>query len=173
MARSTSASEKAKSTARSGHFCKLRCGKCARRCRAKHMSKSKCAKHLSLGPLLKVEMWKMCTPLRREAHVSVKSVRADGLGQLVDIQMLFRVAAQRIVHLVKREQNVSVLQQFQLQLRQHYTPLHYKRNYNYNYRYITLYYASKYITLHCTALRCTMLHYATLHYTTLHYTTLH
>jgi len=47
--------------------------KSARRCRAKHISKSKCTKHLSFGPLLEVEMSKKCTPLWREAHFEVKS----------------------------------------------------------------------------------------------------
>ena len=41
-------------------------------CGAKHISKSKCTKHLSLGPLLEVAMWKKCTPLWREAHFDVK-----------------------------------------------------------------------------------------------------
>jgi len=36
------------------------------------MSKSKCTKHLSLGPLLEVAMSKKCTPLWREAHFQVK-----------------------------------------------------------------------------------------------------
>ena len=44
----------------------------ARRCGAKHISKSKCTKHLSFGPLLGVEMSKKCTPLWREAHFQVK-----------------------------------------------------------------------------------------------------
>ena len=47
---------------------KLRCGKSARRCSAKHISKSKCG----FGPLLEVEMSKKCTPLWREAHFEVK-----------------------------------------------------------------------------------------------------
>ena len=49
--------------------------KIARRCGAKHISKSKCTKHLSFGPLLEVEMSKKCTPLWREAHFQVKSVK--------------------------------------------------------------------------------------------------
>ena len=53
-------------------FWKLRCRKSARRCGAKHSSKSKCAKHLCLGPLLEAEMSKKCTPLWREAHFEVK-----------------------------------------------------------------------------------------------------
>ena len=44
----------------------------ARRCGAKHISKSKCAKHTSSGPLLAVEMLKKCTPLWHEAHFEVK-----------------------------------------------------------------------------------------------------
>ena len=50
----------------------MRCGKIARRCGAKHISKSKCTKHTILGPLLEVEMSKKCTPLWHEAHVEVK-----------------------------------------------------------------------------------------------------
>jgi len=72
VARSTFASEKAKSTSRSKNFWKLRCRKNARRCGAKHISKSKCTKHYMLGPLLEIEMSKKCTPLWREAHVEVK-----------------------------------------------------------------------------------------------------
>ena len=44
----------------------------ARRCGAKHISKSKCTKHFSFGPLLEVAMSKKCTPLWREAHFQVK-----------------------------------------------------------------------------------------------------
>ena len=39
---------------------------------AKHISKSKCRKHTSVGPLLEVEMSKKCTPLWREAYFQVK-----------------------------------------------------------------------------------------------------
>ena len=46
--------------------------KIARRCGAKQISKSKCTKHTSVGPLLEVEMSKKCTPLWREAHFQVK-----------------------------------------------------------------------------------------------------
>jgi hypothetical protein len=33
------------------------------------------SKHTNLGPLLEVEMSKKCTPLWREAHLEVKSVK--------------------------------------------------------------------------------------------------
>ena len=57
------------------HFWKLRCRKSAHRCGAKHISKSKCTKHQGFGPLLEVEMSKKCTPLWRESHFQVKSVK--------------------------------------------------------------------------------------------------
>ena len=44
-------------------FWKLRCGKSARSCGAKHILKSKCTKHTRFGPFLEVEMSKKCAPL--------------------------------------------------------------------------------------------------------------
>ena len=52
-----------------------KCRKSARRCGAKHMSKAKVLKTGGLGPLLEVAMSKKCTPLWREAHFQVKSVK--------------------------------------------------------------------------------------------------
>ena len=72
VARSTFPSQNVQNTPFSDHFWKLRCRKSARRCGAKHISKSKCTKHTILGPLLEVEMSKKCTPLWREAHFQVK-----------------------------------------------------------------------------------------------------
>ena len=73
VARSTCPSQNVQSTPRSDHFWKLRCRKSARRCGAKHISKSKCTKKtLGVRPLLEVEMLKKCTPLWREAHFQVK-----------------------------------------------------------------------------------------------------
>ena len=76
VARSTFPSQNVQSTPFSDHFWKLRCRKSARRCGAKHISKSKCTKHTILGPLLEVEMSKKCTPLWREAHFQVKMLKA-------------------------------------------------------------------------------------------------
>ena len=75
VARSTFPSQNAQNTSAPDHFWKLRCRKSARRCGAKHISKSKCTKRLSSGPLLEVAMSKKCTPLWREAHFQVKSVK--------------------------------------------------------------------------------------------------
>ena len=54
VARSTFRSQNVQSTPGSDHFWKLRCRKSARRCGAKHILKSKCTKHFSVGPLLEV-----------------------------------------------------------------------------------------------------------------------
>ena len=72
VARSTFASQKCKKMMGSDHFWKLRCQKSARRWGAKHVSKSKCTRHTSSGPLLDVEMSKECTPLWHQAHFQVK-----------------------------------------------------------------------------------------------------
>ena len=54
------------------HFWKLRCRKSAHRCDAKHILKSKVAKHVGPGPLLEVEMSKKCTPQWHEAHLEIQ-----------------------------------------------------------------------------------------------------
>ena len=72
VARSTFRSQNAQNTSGLDTFWKLRCRKSERRCGAKHISKSKCTKHTSVGPLLEVEMSKKCTPLWREADFQVK-----------------------------------------------------------------------------------------------------
>ena len=79
VARSIFPSQNAKNTRGSDHFWKLRCRKSARRCGAKQISKSKCTKHTSSGPLLAVEMLKKCTPLWREAHLGVKMLKTLGV----------------------------------------------------------------------------------------------
>ena len=75
VARSIFPSQNVQNTPGSDHFWKLRCRKSARRCGAKHISKSKCTKHTSSGTLLEVEMSKKCTRLWREARFEVKSAK--------------------------------------------------------------------------------------------------
>ena len=79
VARSTFRSQNVQNTSASDHFWKLRCRKSACRCGAKHISKSKCTKHFSVGPLLEVEMSKKCTQLWREAHFQVKMLKTLGV----------------------------------------------------------------------------------------------
>ena len=87
VARSTFPSQNGQNTRGADHFWKLRCRKSARRCGAKHISKSKCTKHLSFGPLLEVEMSKKCTPLWRKHISKSKVLKTGGLGPLLEVEM--------------------------------------------------------------------------------------
>ena len=129
VVRSTCASEKAKSTPRWEHFWKLRCRKSARRCGAKHMSKSKCLKHQRFGPLLDVQMSfrvagaRDCAPCqkwaKREGFVAFSTTTTTTLTTL------------------------------------HSNTLHY----NYNYTFTTFHYTTlHYTALHYTTLHYTTLH---------------
>ena len=179
VARSTFRSQNVQNTPASDHFWKLRCWKSARRCGAKHISKSECTKHNILGPLLEVEMSKKCTPLWREAHFEVKMyktlhVRATFGGS--DVEKVDAVVAQSTFR-SEHVQNTRGLDHFwrfrcRFAASLHYTTLHYT-----TLHYTTLHYTPQnynYTTrLHSTTLHYIKFHYTTLHYTTLHYTTLH
>ena len=80
-------SQKCQKAMVSDQFWKLSCRKSARRCGAKHISKSKVSKSHGLRPVLEVELSKKCTPLRREAHFQVKSVKARGVGPVFDVKI--------------------------------------------------------------------------------------
>ena len=106
VTRSTFPSQNVQNTPGSDHFWKLRFRKSARRCGAKHISKSKCTKHTSFGALLEVAMSKNCTPLWPEAHFEVKRYKTHHFWKF---RCRFAWQAQGIVHLVQSEQNVRVL----------------------------------------------------------------
>ena len=134
-----------------------------RSCGAKQMSKSKCTKHTNVGALLEVETSRNCTLLWREAHFEVKSVKAEGFGPLLDVQMSFCGAGAR--DCAPWGFCSSFSYNNHKYNTQHFTTLHYT-----TLHYITLHYTTPHYTpLHPT----TLLHYTTLHYTKLHYTTLH
>ena len=152
VARSTFRSQNVQNTPLSDHFWKLRCRKSARRCGAKHIPKSKCTKHTSVGPLLEVEMSKKCTPLWREAHLEVEMLKTPGLRTTFG------------------GSDVAGARDCATTTTPHYTTLHYTTTTTTpSLHYTTLHYTPlHYITLHYTTF-----HYTTLHYTPLHYTTLH
>ena len=82
VARSTFASQNVQSTPGPDHFCTLRCRKSARRCGAKHISKSKVLKTDGLGPLFDVQMSRKCRTSARRCgakHISKSKVwKTDG-----------------------------------------------------------------------------------------------
>ena len=152
VARSTFPSQNVQNTPFSDHFWKFRCRKSARRCGAKHISKSKCTKHHMFAPLLEVRMLKKCTPLWREAHFQGKMHKTH--------QVRTSFGSWDVASL-------------------HYTTLHYTTLHYTTLHYTTLHYTTlqlqlhNYTPLHSTTLNYTTLHYITLHYTPLHYITLH
>ena len=193
VVRSTFPSQNVQNTPGSDHFWKLRCRKSARRCGAKHISKSKCTKHTRFGPLLEVEMLKKCTPLRREAHFQVKmykTLHARTTFGGSDVEKVHAVVA-RSTFPSQNVQNTRVSDHFlevQMSLRfasLHYTTLHYTTLHSTTLHYITLHSTTPQLQLHnytttqlhnytnYTALHCTTLHYTQLHSTTLNYTPLY
>ena len=133
-------------------------------------SKSICTKQTRFGPLLEVAMSKKCTPLWREAHVQVKSVKNPQFQTTFgscDVEKVHAVVARSTFpsqkwktlrgsgHFLsfrcRHRQQQQLLQQLQqLQLRYICTTLHYTKRHYTNYSYSHNY------------------NYATLHYTTLH-----
>ena len=112
--RSTFGSQNVKNTRGSDHFWKLRCWKSARRCGAKHISKSKCTKHFSVGRLLEVAMSKKCTPLWCEAHLEVKMLKTLGVRTTFgswDVEKVHAVVA-RSTFPSQNVQNTSVSDDF-------------------------------------------------------------
>ena len=133
VARSRFPSQNVQSTPVSDHFWKLRCQKSARRCGAKQISKSKCTKHTSVGPLLEVAMSKKCTPLWREAHFQVKMLKAPGVRTTFggsDVASLQYTTLQDItlhyttLHYATLHSTTLQLQLHNYTTTLHYTPLH-------------------------------------------------
>ena len=190
VARSTFGSQHVQNTPASDHFWKLRCRKSARRCGAKHISKSKCTKHHMFAPLLEVRMLKKCTPLYKTPHV-----RATFGGS--DVEKVHAVVA-RSTFPSQNVQNTTCSRHFWRfgcrksarrcgakhisKVKMHKTP-HVRATFGGSdvekvhavvarSTFPLHYTALQYITLHNTTTTTTQLHSTTLHYTPLHSTTL-
>ena len=189
VARSTFPSQNVQSTPASDHFWKLRCRKSARRCGAKHISKSKCTKHLSVGHLWEVEMSKKCTPLWREAHFQVKMYKAHQhrttFGSC-DVGKSARRCGAKHISKSTCSKHTMFGPLLEVQMSKKCTPLWGEAHFEFKMLktpggsdhflevQMSLRFASlHYITLHSTTLHYITLHYTTFHYTSLHYTTLH
>ena len=86
VARSTFPSQKVQSTSGPDRFWK-RCRKSARRCGAKHISKSKCTKHQGFGPLFEVAMSKSARRCGAKHILKSKCTKHQGFGPLLEVQM--------------------------------------------------------------------------------------
>ena len=148
VARSTFRSQNAKSTRGSDHFWKFRSRKSARRCGAKHISKSKCTKHPTFGPLLEVEVSKKCTPLWREAHFEVKMYKTLGVRTTLEVQI--------------SKKCTPLCREAHFEVKMLKTP-----------GVWTTFGGSDVASLQYRTLHYTTLQYTTVHYTTLQYTPLH
>ena len=87
VARSTFPSQNVQNTRGADHFWQLGCRKSARRCGAKHISKSKCTKHTRCGPL-----WQLrCRKSARRCgvkHISKsKCTKHLSVGPLLEVAM--------------------------------------------------------------------------------------
>ena len=164
VARSTFQSQNVQNTPGPDHFWKLRCRKSARRCGAKHISKSKCTKHQGFGPLLEVQMsLRFASPHYITLHYTPLHYTTLNYTTRHYITLHYTPLHYTTLRYTALPLHLTTL---------HYTPLHY--NYNYNYTTTQLHSTTIHsTTLHYTKLRYTTLHYTTLHSTTLHYTTLH
>ena len=150
VARSTFPSQNVQNTPLSDHFWKFRCRKSARRCGAKHISKSECTKHTRFGPLLEVQMSNKCTLLWREAHFQVKMYKAPHVGATFggsDVEKVHAAVARKTF----RSQNVQST-----------------RGSDHFWRFGCRFASIHYTTGHYTTLQYTILHYITLQYTPLH-----
>ena len=173
VARSTFRSQNVQNTPASDHFWKLRCRKSARRCGAKNISKSKCTKHTSVGPLLEVAMSKKCTPLWRKAHFEVKMYkthqRRTTFGSC-DVEKVHAVVAQSTFR-SQNVQNTTCSRHF-WRFRCGKSARRWEAHVEVN-MYKTLHVRGTFGGSDVASLRFTTIHYITLHYTTLHYATLH
>ena len=195
VARSTFRSQNVQSTPAPDHFWQLRCRKSVRRCGAKRISKSKCTRHTSSGPLLAVEMSKKCTPLWREEHFEVKMYKTHQLrttfGSWGRWKSARRCGAKHIWK-SKCTKHTMVGALLEVEMSKKCTPLWREAHLEVNMLktpgvrttfggsdVASLHYTRlHYTTLHSTTLHSTTVHYITKHYsynytTTLHYTTLH
>ena len=143
VARSTFRSQNVQNTPCTDHFWRFRCRKSACRCGAKHISKSKCTKHTSSGPLLEVEMSKKCTPLWRKAHFEVKMYKTHHVRTIFgssDVEKVHAVVARSTFRSqnVKNTRGSDHFWRFRCRFASlHYTTLHYTtlRYTNLSYRF--------------------------------------
>ena len=100
-ARSTCPSQNVQSTPTSDHFWKLWCRKSARRCGAKHIWKSKCTKHLSVGARLEVEMSKNVRSCGAKHISKSKCTKHTRFGARLEVEMSKNVRSCGAKHISK------------------------------------------------------------------------
>ena len=114
VARTAFPSQNVQSTSVSDRFWKLRCQKSGRRCSAKHISKSKCTKHIKTHhSRTTFGSWHVEKLHAVVARSTIPSQKMTGTEHFWTFRCRLAWPAQGIVHLVKSEQDVRVLSHFQ------------------------------------------------------------
>ena len=176
VARSTFQSQNVQSTPFSDHFWKLRCRKSARRCGAKHMSKSKCTKHIK-APQPRTasgssDVKKVHAAVARSTCRS-QNVQSTQFSDHLEVEMSRKCAPlwRKARFQVKMLKTPGVWTTFGgsdvASLR--FTTLHYTTIRSTTLHYITLHNTPQHYNYNYT----TKLHHTPLHSTTLNYTKLH
>ena len=125
VARSTFPSQNVQNTPASDHFWKLRCRKSARRCGAKHISKSKVLKTWRSRTTFWSSDVEKCTPLWREAHFEVKMLKTLGVWTTFGGSDVLPFASLNYTTLHSTALHYTTLHSTTLQLQlRNYTPLH-------------------------------------------------
>ena len=182
VARSTFRSQNVQNTPLSDHFWKLRCRKSARRCGAKHISKSKCTMYKTHQGRTTFGSWDV---EKVHAVVARSTFRSQNVQSTACSRHFWRFRCRKSArrcgakHISKSKctnhtRGSDHFWRFRCRLASlHYDTLHYTLHYT-PLRYTTLHYTTlHYTTWHYTPLHYITLHYTTFHYTSLHYTTLH
>ena len=188
VARSTFPSQNVQSTPGADHFWQLRCRKSAHRCGAKRISKSKCTKHTSAGPLLAVEMLKSARRCGAKHISKSKCAKHTMVGALLEVEMskkctpLWREAHLEVKMLkplgVRTTFGSSDLEKVHAVVARSTCWIQNVKNtrgsdhfWRFRCRFASLHYTTlHYTTLHYSTLQDITLHYTPLHYITLHYT---
>ena len=183
VARSTFPRENVKNTTCSDHFWKLRCRKSARRCGAKHISKSK---RPSLTTFWRSDVEQVHAVVARSTFPSQHVQKTPNVRTTFDSwDVVLRGRRKGLWTLPRVSKTCGLCSSFSynhqnatLHYPHHHTTLHYTAL-NFKLHYITLHNATlhyptpHHATLHYNTLHYTTIHYAPLHPTTLHSTTLH
>ena len=182
LARSTFPNQNVQNTPHSEHLWKLRCRKIARRCGAKHISKSKmCETSQRWTPFGKYDVEKVhAIVAQSKAHFQFiihKTHHSRTTFGNFDVQKVFVVVAQ--MHILKSK--IFKINGFgsllQVQMSKKYMPLwreaHFQIKMLKTPGFRTNFGGSNVASLHYTTLHYTTLQYITLHSTQLHYTPLH
>ena len=201
VARSIFPSENVQNTPCTDHFWKLRCRKSARRCGAKHISKSKCTKHTNVGPLFgSWDVEKVHAVVARSTFRSQNALNTpctDHFWRFRCRKSACRCGAKHISK-SKCTKHTIVGPLLEVEMSKKCTPLwreaHFEVKMSHHVR--TIFGGSDVEKVHAVVARSTFrsqngentrgsdhfwrfrcrfasLHYTTLHYTTLHSTTLH